>query len=142
MAKPLVVFGDAQAAAAQLLRAALAGRGEAYAAGVEVGDRLPEDRSYDVDRLPYVLVRDDAATGEQWPVNQRSTLRVTVWHHTSDDAHDLAQLCLGLLLVHSGDVLRSVRYGTGVLRGADPDSDVDLASFTVLANVRPTVLAG
>ncbi|WP_251054067.1 hypothetical protein [Streptomyces sp. ISL-66] len=66
---------------------------------------------------------------------------MTVWHKDADQAHDLAMLCQGLLLVHSGPVIRGVRPGTGPIAALDPDSEVDLSTFTVLANVRPTVVA-
>lgn len=87
--------------------------------------------------MPYVLVRKDADF-TRYPVNARCTLRVTVWHQDPDQAHDLAQLCQGLLLVHNGTILRSVRSATGPLPATDPDSGIDLSTFTVTANVRPT----
>ena len=60
-----------------------------------------------------------------------------MWHTDADKAHDLAMLCQGLLLVHSGPVIRGVRPGTGPLPAVDKASDVDLSTFTVLANVKP-----
>ncbi|MFJ3878067.1 hypothetical protein ACIPW5_11465 [Streptomyces sp. NPDC090077] len=138
--KPLVVFGDAQAAAAGVLRTALAGRPEGFADGATVGTRVPDARTPESPHLPYVLVRKDADLPHSSMANARCTLRVTVWHEDADQAHDLAMLCQGLLLVHSGPVIRGVRAGTGPLAATDPDSGVDLATLTVLANVKPTVL--
>ncbi|MFE7566206.1 hypothetical protein ACFU76_04470 [Streptomyces sp. NPDC057539] len=139
--KPLTIFPDVQSAGAEVLRAALAGRPEAFAGGVTIGTRVPGDRSPELPHLPYVLVRLDLTLPHSSMANARCTLRVAVWHEDADQAHDLAMLCQGLLLVHDGTVLRSVRPATGPLAATDPDSDIDLSTFTVIANVRPTVLA-
>ncbi|MEU9498250.1 hypothetical protein [Streptomyces sp. NPDC048196] len=139
--KPLVVFGDVQAAGAEVLRTALAGRPESYAAGVTVGTRVPGDRSPEAPHLPYVLVAKDSDTPHPSMANARCTLRITVWHEDADQAHDLAMLCQGLMVVHSGPVIRGVRPGIGPLPAVDHESGVDLSTCTVLANVRPTVLA-
>jgi hypothetical protein len=138
--RPLVVFGDAQAAAAGVLRTALVTRAEDYAAGAQVGTLVPGDRSPEVPRLPYVLVAKDTDTPHPSMANARVTLRVTVWHKDGDQAHDLAQLCQGLLLVHSGPVIRGCRPATGPLPARD-ESGVDLSTLTVLANVKPQLLA-
>lgn len=139
--KPLVVFADAQAAGADVLRDVLAGRVEPCVEGVEVGTRVPGDRSPEIPHLPYVMVRNDGSF-VQHLANSRTTLRVTVWHADADQAHDLAQLCQGLLLAYGGGpVIRGCRPLTGPLAATDPDSHTDLCTFTVAANVRPTVLA-
>lgn len=138
--KTPTVFGDAQAAGAAVLRDALTGRAEPYATGVQVGTRVPGDRSPETPHLPYVMVRKDSDLPHSSMANSRVTLRVTVWAANADAAHDLAMLCQGLVLVHSGPVIRGVRPGTGPLPAVDPDSGVDLSSFTVLANVKPQVL--
>lgn len=138
--KPLVVFGDSQAAGAEVLRTALSGRAEPFADGVTVATLVPSVRSPEDPLLPFVLVRKDTDAPHPSMVNARVTLRCTVWHTDADQAHDLAMLCQGLLLVHSGSVIRGVRPGTGPLPAVDDVSGVDLSTFTVLANVRPTVL--
>lgn len=138
--KPLVVFGDVQSSGAEVLRASLAGRPESHAAGVTVGTRVPGDRSPETPQLPYVMVRKDGDLPHPSMANSRCTLRVTVWHEDADQAHDLAMLCQGLLLVHSGAVIRGVRPGTGPLPAVDDASSVDLSTFTVLANVKPQPL--
>lgn len=139
--KPLTVFPDVQSATAGVLRSALGGRSEDYAADAAVGTRVPEDRSPETPHLPYVMVRLDLTLPHGSMANARCTLRCTVWHEDADQAHDLAQLSQGLLLVHDGTVLRSVRPATGPLAATDPDSGIDLSTFTVTVNVRPTVLA-
>jgi hypothetical protein len=138
--KPLTAFGDVQAAGAGILRTALAARPEPYAAGAEVGTRVPGDRTPETPQLPYVLVRKDSDLPHSSMANSRCTLRVTVWHEDADQAHDLAMLCQALLLVHSGPIIRGTRPGTGPLAATDPESDVDLSTFTVLANVKPIPL--
>jgi hypothetical protein len=139
--KPLVVFPDVQSAGAGVLRDALEGRPEPYAEDAKVGTRVPGDRSPETPSLPYVLVRLDGSLPHGSGANVRCTLRCTVWHEDADQAHDLAQLAMGLLIAHDGTVLRSVRYATGPLPATDPDSGIDLSTFTVTANARPTVLA-
>lgn len=138
--KPLVVFGDAQAAAIRVLKAGLSARPQPYSAGVTIGTRVPGDRSPEIPRLPFLLVALDGTPRVEYPVNARAALRITVWHRSEADAHDLAQLAQGLLLTHTGPVLRSVRPGTGVAKTVDPDTGIDLATFTVAANVRPVAV--
>lgn len=140
MSRPLVVFGDAASAAASAIRDALATRPESYADGVTVGTRVPDSRSPEDPHLPYVLVAVDGDLPHPSLANSAVTLRVTVWHEDRDQAHDLAQLVRGLLHVHSGPVIRSTRPGTGPLHALDPDSEVNLSTFTVTANIRPTTL--
>lgn len=134
---PLTVFGDAQAAAASAVRNAMAVRGEPYAAGATVGTRVPDSRTPEDPHLPYVLVRLDADLPHPSMADTRTTLRVTVWHQNPDQAHDLAQLVRALLVTHTGPVIRSVRPLTGPIPATDPDSEIDLSTFTVSASVRP-----
>lgn len=144
--KPLTVFDDAQSAAAAVLRAALAGRDEEFVDEVTVGTKVPADRSPELPHLPYVMVRKDTDMPHSSMANARVMLGVTVWHKTDDKAHDLAMLCQGLLLVHSGPIIRGCRPATGPLPGTDNGfqasaSGIDLSTFTVIANVKPRVLA-
>lgn len=134
--KTLTVFDDAQAAGATVLRTALAGRGETFAADVTVGTKVPTSRVPE-DVFRYVMVRKDSDSPHPSMANSRVTLRVTVWHEDDDQAHDLAMLCQGLLIVHSGTVIRGVRPGTGPLPAVDDVSGVPLSTFTVLANIKP-----
>lgn len=136
----VTVFGDPVVAAIGVLRAALAARGETYAASATVGRRVPIGRSTDTPTLPFVLVAQDSDIPHPSMGNTRVTIRVTVWHADPDQARALAVLCQGLLLNHYGPVIRSVWPATGPLAAQDPDSAVDLSSITVLANVRPTNL--
>lgn len=140
--KTLTVFADAQSAGADVLRTALSGRSEPFVEGVTVGTLVPGDRSPETPHLPFVMVRKDSDLPHSSMANARCTLRVTIWHKSADKAHDLAMLCQGLLIVHSGPVIRGVRPATGPIAAVDNGfeasaSAVDLSTFTVLANVRP-----
>lgn len=141
LVKPVAVFGDAQAAAATALRALLADRTEPYAAGVQVGSKVPSDRSTDLPHLPYVLVRLDGTPSVQYPIVATGTLRITAWHADEGQAHDLVQLCHGLILAYSGPVIARVRPGTGVLPATDPDTGIPIASITVTVHIRSTVVS-
>ncbi|MET9158288.1 hypothetical protein ABZX56_11220 [Streptomyces parvulus] len=134
--KTLTVFDDAQSAGASVLRVALAGRSEPFTDGVTVGTRVPSSRVPE-DLFRYVMVRKDSDAPHPSMANARVTLRVTCWHEDVDQAHDLAMLCQGLLIVHSGLVIRGVRPGTGPLPAVDDVSGADMSTFTVLANIRP-----
>ena len=101
---------------------------------------IPEDREPYVTDAPLIVVTQDAPGNVRSRVNNRVQLRVLTWHKTKDDAFDLSQLAHALAVVHSGPSIRSVRpllspYGT-----KDPDTREPLASFTVMANVRASVL--
>jgi hypothetical protein len=99
--------------------------------------RYTTDRDSASVTIADVMVRKDSDVPHSSMANARVTLRVTCWHEDDDQAHDLAMLCQGLLLVHSGPVIRGVRPGTGPLPAVDDVSGVPLSTFTVLANVRP-----
>lgn len=138
MSKPLAVFVDPEKALVDYLTDQLAGRTEECADGASVGVTLPA--GWGVDSDPYVLVACDGVDSSDWPVVGRATVRVTVWHSTSSNAKALAGLTMALLLAHpGGDGVAGVRPGSGVYATADPDSQADLASFTVRALVRSTV---
>jgi hypothetical protein len=137
--KTLTVFDDAQAAGGTVLRTALAGRPEAFVQDVTVGTKVPKDRAPELEPPPYVMVRKDGDSPHPSMANARVTLRVTVWHEDDDQAHDLAMLCQGLLIVHSGPVIRGVRPGTGPLPAVDDASGYPMSTFTVLANIKPRI---
>jgi hypothetical protein len=116
--KRLLVFKDSQAAGAGVLRTALAGRPEPFAADATVGTRVPPSRSPE-EQFRYVLVRKDGDAPHSSMAMSRVLLRVTVWHEDADQAHDLAMLCQGLWSATRA-VIRGVRPGTGPLPGTDP----------------------
>ncbi|MEU6899465.1 MULTISPECIES: hypothetical protein [Actinomycetes] len=101
---------------------------------------MPGDRSPETPHLPYVLVRKDGDLPHPSMANAKVLLRVTAWHEDADQAHDLAMLCQGLLLVHSGPIIRGVRPVTGPLPAVDDVSLVDVSTFVVNTNVKPVPL--
>ena len=133
---PLAVFPDAAGAAIDVLTAALTGRDESYVQGVQFGNERPPVQH----QTPFVQVAkdDDRIT---YPILSRVLLRVTVWHSRSDYAHDLAQLCQGLLLCHAGNDIASCSPGVGPIADRDPDTGDEFSTFTVNAVLRSTVLS-
>lgn len=131
------MFGDGVAVVANALRVDLAASGEPYAAGVTVGTRTPTDREPHDGPTPLVVVTQDGPGTVQQRANARITLRMSVWHHTADDAHDLAMLCHGLAATYRGSVVRSVQPGLSPARASDPDTGEPMAWCTVTANLAP-----
>jgi hypothetical protein len=124
-------YPDVQAAACDLLRNALDGRQEAYAAGAAVGTRVPGAG----DPLPRVLVDKDADT-LVYPIKARANVRVTCYHRSQQDAADLSQLCQGLLLSYpGGPAIEATRTLTGPIPGHDNEAGIDFATFSVAATV-------
>lgn len=135
----LVHFGDPGAAICTLLRERLADRDEQYAEGAEVSARIPEDRTPEYPRDPYILVRVDGTPLVKWPVHVRCTVGITVWHATPEDAHDLAALCMALLASHSGKLLRNIRPLNGPIPVVDADTGRRMSICSIAANLRPQV---
>lgn len=132
----LIRYPDAAAECARVLRIHLGARSEIYAQGSLVRTRVPSELSLSSPELPVVVCQVTAAV-EPSVVNQRTSLQVTAWHVTDDEAHDLAQLCLGLVRASPGPLLRAVRPLAGVITGRDPDNAVPIAWFTIRAQVAP-----
>lgn len=135
----VATFGSAQIEAINLLKAVLSDRAQTapYAADARVGYRVPTHATLRGDGLPYVLVADDGPAAVTYPIVSTTTLRVTVWHKDADQAWDLANLCHGILLGASGDVLTHCAPSIGPRGGiTDPDLGTDLATFQVRATVR------
>lgn len=135
--KPVVVYRDAQAAAASVLRTLLAAREEPFVAGVQVGTRIPTGRTIDSPAYPYVMCVQDGPGSSRNLALSVVDVRVTVWAKTEDDAYDLAQLCHGLLLAHSGDAIRSTLPALSPYPAEDPETGEPVASFSVACNLRP-----
>lgn len=133
----VVVFGDTVATVANALRDALVTRSEAYADGVTVGTVTPIDREPHSGPTPLVVVTQDGPGEVQRRANNRSALRLSVWHHTDDDAFDLAMLAHGIALTIAGPIVRSVLPGVSPVRAVDPDTGEPMAWCTVTANAKP-----
>lgn len=123
---PLVTYGDLTADAASLLRSRVT---------ATVGRKVPPKESQTAPNLPYVLVADDGSAVQSM-IAARHTLRVTVWHVDQDSAHDLAGQCLAVLLASSYGDLVACYPISAPLPAIDPDTDVDLSSFTVTAEMQ------
>lgn len=93
---PAVVFPDVELWATTYLRAALAGRPEAYAAGAFVSNKKPT-----ANRAKTVVVRRDG--GPQVGLFDFARLTVRVWDDDEQTASDLARLVRALLMVSPGN---------------------------------------
>jgi len=124
VAKPLTTFTDPRLGVLTLLRDEL----PTY----DFGTKLPRTVTD-----PFVLIaRDFSRT--RYPVDERVTIRVTVYATDSADAEALAQLCRAHLLSTKGTALiRATGALTGPLDAVDPDTGAALASFTVAVHTRP-----
>lgn len=87
---------------------------------------------------PKLTVRCEESSGN-YPITQRSLLRISAWADDRDDAKALAHLAHAVLLEHGGDAhIVSVRQADAVVAGFDPEIPETHASFTVLVVQRPS----
>lgn len=91
MALPVVIFPDVELWSTTYLRGRLAGRPEAFAGGVFVGNVVPGTRR---DRM--VVFRRDGGPRVS-AVTDAARLSVRVWGRTEQEATDLARLVRALL---------------------------------------------
>lgn len=130
-----VTFADAERSCVDYLTTALAAQDET----VTVGTELPSD--WTIADTRHVGVEVDGTPSLTYPIVARATVRVTAWTSGRTESKRLAGLCMALLLSHPGDDdLWSTSPLTGVLPARDPDNGAPIASVTVRANARPTVL--
>lgn len=130
----VLTWTNAAAAAVTALRDVLPGRGEDYAQNAAVVARVPTDRTI-TSGDPLVMARlDDSSVDTR--VNQRAVVRLTCWHATEFEAMQLAGLCQGLLVAHSGPDIRTCEYVSGPVAGVDPQNDQPLATSVVAAYMR------
>jgi hypothetical protein len=127
-----------------VLRPALAGRGEPYAAGLVVSSEMGFEPGSDADggppSLPWLLVAEDGHTWA-WPAVQRSVIRLTCWHHTAFTAKAICALALGVLCAPSGPgAVLGVEPVTAPIVGLDPYTDQPLATATVAVWARTPLL--
>lgn len=111
----VVVQPDVELWATRWLRAALAARGEPYAANVYVSNAVPAQRR---DRM--VLLRRDGGLRLDL-LREAARLGVQVWATTDQDASDLARLVAALLWsAPDGQPVLKVTQPTGATPVADP----------------------
>jgi hypothetical protein len=137
--KPLTIYLDGQSELAVMLRDALAGRSEAFAAGARVNTRIPSGTEPYGAVVPLVVVRQDGNGRDLQRVRDSVPYRVLVWHEDEDSAYDLSQLCHALVLAHDGEVISGVLAELTPFVTRDPDTDEPMATFTVIAKLRPAL---
>lgn len=136
---PVVVFPDAELVAVGYLRTALAGRPESYAQGVTVGVLVPNPRT-----PPFVQVRRIGGL-PRWPVMDVARLDLQVWHNTSAEAQNLAQLLHGLMWAVRGQAVGGTTVAhvedfAGPMDFPDPDSTTPRYLLTVEWSLRGTTV--
>lgn len=131
MISPVVVYPEPQTAAVDALRAGLVGRESTYTTGVKFIPQPPPTAS----STPLIRIAVDS-NRPQDRVITRALLRVTVWHLGESLAHDLGQLCHGLMLAHSGDSIAACYEESGPIPGFDPEPEMHFSTFTVRAVLR------
>lgn len=124
MTKPLTTFTDARLGTLTILRDNL----PAYTYGTKLPRTVTD---------PFVLIaRDFSRT--RYPVDERVTIRVTVYAADSAASEQVAQLCRAYLLSTPGTALiRATGSLTGPLDAVDPDTGAAMTSFTVAVHTRP-----
>lgn len=126
----MTTFADPTVAALAILRA--------LEPGVTFGTKAITDwPEGDIPTLPYAQVRAGAAA-VRWPIAAETPIRVVAWASTEHAATALAWRLHGALLDYRhGTDVRSFAPSLGPAPADDPDSGQPLASFTVLARLRP-----
>lgn len=124
---------------ARVLKDALKGRMSAKYPDLAYGLGLPEDwASYD--GPPLLVVFDDGGASE-WPVSDRATLRVTAWSNSLTKSREIAAFALGVTLTHRVEGLSQILPGTRVIDARDPENGAEMASYTVRARARTTIVS-
>lgn len=124
---------------ARLLKDALKVRMSAKYPALEYGLGLPADWA-NYDGPPLLVVFDDGGASE-WPVSDRATLRVTAWSNSLTTARDIASHALGVTLTHKVEGLSQILPGTRVIDARDPENGALMASYTVRARARTTIVS-
>lgn len=131
MTVPVVVFPDAAAVGVSYLRDELQTRGDTAGVFRDV----PNPRL-----VRFVTVRRGGGIRET-AVSDAATLLVECWDDSSEDAHDLAQLCRALLIAAPGRnvdgvaVYKTVEQG-GLVDLPDPQSAQARYTFSVQIHLR------
>ena len=100
----------------------------------ELSVRLELPSDWALGSNPVLLVAADGSPMTMWPVATMPTIRVTSW--TSGRELKYAHAALTRLLTTRITGIAAVLPGTGILEARDPDTNGDLASFTVLTRAR------
>lgn len=131
----VILFPDLEAAVIDYLTGELA----AFDADATVDNTVPDPRPT---RLVRVLRTGGARTGV---VLEDAQLTIDCWDVLVEDAHDLAQLCRGLMTAMPYRYPDTVTYRVHEVGGPNNQPDPDTASprytFTVLITARGTAIA-
>lgn len=128
-----VTYGDVERLVVDHLATVLAGR---LPAGATIGVGVPSGW---VPASPlHVQVVWDGTPTRTHPIVINATVRVVVRAASTTLAKQYALLIEGLLLAGGWPDSFSVQPLTGVLPAGDPDTNAQLASFTVRVTVRST----
>lgn len=106
---------------------------------LECGLRLPAEYKAATSD-PVLVVFDDGGPSE-WPVSDKATLRVTVWTNSLTLSREIASLALGHTLSRKVEGLSQILPGTRVLDARDTNNGAIMASYTVRARARTTLVA-
>lgn len=126
MSRPEVTFPDPEVIAVDHLKARMLALGETATVSVGVPKRWKPDTS-----PPHVSVAWDGTPWQRRHTAMRAAIRVTARAETTSEAKRLALLAQGIMHAFSG-----VREQLGVMPTRDPDTEAELAWFTVGLMVR------
>ena len=138
--KPLVEFGDAEAAMIRHISAGWATRVEAYRPATFTN-------AFPVAALrgavTHVQVELDGTPIVEYPATERASVRFTCWAAPGQPSHAkrVAALTQAMVATHPGDAdVWGTRILAGRLRGRDPATGNEFVFFTARINLRPSAL--
>lgn len=88
---------------------------------------------------PVMVVFDDGGP-EEWPVSDKLTLRVVVWTDSLPLSREMASYALGQTLSRKAEGIAQILPGTRVLDARDSNNGAIMASYTVRARVRTSIV--
>ena len=139
--KPLVIFGDPETLLIDHLKAAFAGRPEAYKPAT-ITSAFP---ATPLTTQTHVQVELEVGTADDYPISERAQVRVTCYAAPGKrtDVKRLASLAQALVYSHPGDANVA---GCSILVGrsdviTDPDTKNLMVWFLARVNLKATLLA-
>jgi hypothetical protein len=135
--RPTVAQPDAERAMVDVLTEALAAREPTTTVGIGVPIGWTPTSS-----PTHAEVAWDGTPGGQWPITARPTIRIVVRAASTTTAKATAALCQALLLAYEGGHgITTISPLVGITPARDPDTEAELAWFTVAVTTRLTPLA-
>lgn len=140
--KPLVEFADAEAAMRSYVLPLWAARAELWKpAPTKITTDFPSTAL--AEGVTALQITLDGTPTVEYPATERATVRFTFWGHKNDSSKVKrgAVITQAFVATHPGDSsVFSTRILTGRLRGTDPATGNQFASFTARISLRPTAL--